>query len=412
MLAVSHKALGFVDSAKAAFEVALTIDNQSAPIHAAYGQLLEDLGEFKAAADAYREALALDKAQHEALGNLLGLSRIVDVESEMQLAANQLPHLKAKEKALVAYGLGQAFAQHKNYDKAFNIYLAANNARSEIAEKFEPKRFNKRIEQMKTIFSRAFFASRKEFGIETKQPVFIVGLPRSGTTLTEQILASHSDCFGAGELGDLTDLATGTPDRLGNANVNWPECASLLSSKHVTDIAKEYLERASQRSDQQAIRVIDKQPLNFWHLGLIAMAFPKAKIIHCTRDIRDCGLSIFTQNFNLQQNWSTDLEHIAIYWQGYRELIAHFKAVSGLEFLDVSYEQPVTAIESQAKKLLDFVELPWQPAVLNFHNSKRAVQTPSRWQVRQPIYQTSKARWRNYETHLTPLIEAFAQKNI
>lgn len=209
----------------------------------------------------------------------------------------------------------------------------------------------------------------------------------------------------------MTDLATGTPDRLGNANVSWPECASLLSTKHVTDIAKEYLERASQRSEQQAIRVIDKQPLNFWHLGLIAMAFPKAKIIHCTRDIRDCGLSIFTQNFNLQQNWSTDLEHIAIYWQGYRELIAHFKAVSGLEFLDVSYEQTVTDIESQAKKLLDFVELTWQPAVLDFHNSKRAVQTPSRWQVRQPIYQTSKARWRNYETHLTPLIEAFAQNN-
>ena len=136
------------------------------------------------------------------------------------------------------------------------------------------------------------------------------------------------------------------------------------------------------------------------------MAFPNARIVHCTRDIRDCGLSIFTQNFNTTQSWSTDLEDIAYYWQGYKKLMAHFKQVSGLKILEVSYEKTVSEIEWQSRRLLEFVGLPWDERVLNFHQSERAVQTPSRWQVRQPLYQSSKARWRNYESYLAPLINA------
>jgi hypothetical protein len=136
------------------------------------------------------------------------------------------------------------------------------------------------------------------------------------------------------------------------------------------------------------------------------MAFPNARIVHCTRDIRDCGLSIFTQNFNVTQSWSTDLEDIAYYWQGYQKLMKHFKQVSDLQTLEVSYEETVSDIEKQGRRLLEFVELPWDERVLNFHQSERAVQTPSRWQVRQPLYQSAKARWRNYERYLSPLIKA------
>ncbi|NRA85380.1 MAG: sulfotransferase, partial [Gammaproteobacteria bacterium] len=161
-----------------------------------------------------------------------------------------------------------------------------------------------------------------------------------------------------------------------------------------------------QRAPEAVLKVVDKQPLNFWHLGLVAMAFPNARIVHCTRDIRDCGLSIFTQNFNTTQNWSTDLDDIAFYWQGYKKLMEHFKQVSGLPILEVNYEETVSELEWQSRRLLDFVGLPWDECVLNFHQSQRAVQTPSRWQVRQPLYQSSKARWRNYESYLAPLMNA------
>jgi hypothetical protein len=159
-----------------------------------------------------------------------------------------------------------------------------------------------------------------------------------------------------------------------------------------------------------AANIIDKQPLNFWHLGLVAIAMPNAKIVHCTRDIRDNGFSIFSQNFHLSQKWSTDLTDIAHYWRGYRRLMAHWQSVTGLDILEVNYEDTVADLEVQARRLLGFVGLSWDEKVLAFHENSRPVQTPSRWQVRQPLYRTSMEKWRQYEQHLQPLIDAEAGK--
>ncbi|MFT6900754.1 MAG: tetratricopeptide (TPR) repeat protein [Colwellia sp.] len=406
LLASSHQALGYVDHAKSEFENALTLDPNSAITFCGLGQLSEDIGEAKEAADAYRKALSIDKSQNEALSRLLGLGRHVDISSEIEQAKAKLECLPLKDKALVGYGLGKAYEQQKNYPAAFMAYKVANNARREDTEVFNRKVFDVRIQNMIDVFSAEFFKACKGWGNQSEQPVFIVGLPRSGTSLTEQVLASHPDCFGAGELNVLTDLATGTPDRLGIDDLSWPETANHLSKKQVQSIATDYLIDSGKRAPNTVCKVVDKQPLNFWHLGLVAMAFPNARIVHCTRDIRDCGLSIFTQNFNVTQSWSTDLEDIAYYWQGYQKLMKHFKQVSDLQTLEVSYEETVSDIEKQGRRLLEFVELPWDERVLNFHQSERAVQTPSRWQVRQPLYQSAKARWRNYERYLSPLIKA------
>ena len=186
--------------------------------------------------------------------------------------------------------------------------------------------------------------------------------------------------------------------------------ASHLSEQQILALADDYLFESRQRAPDTVLNVVDKQPLNFWHLGLVAMALPNARIVHCTRDIRDCGLSIFTQNFNTQQQWATDLDDIAYYWQGYKKLMAHFADVSDLKILDVAYEETVSDINQQARQLLGFIDLPWDERVLNFHQSDRAVQTPSRWQVRQPLYQSSKARWRHYECYLSSLIKAAQEK--
>jgi tetratricopeptide (TPR) repeat protein len=410
MLAVSHQKLGYVEEAEREYNHAIKLNPNSDISYLGLGQLFEDLGKPEQAADAYRKAIQCAPNKQDALANLLGLSKDVDVSREIEQAKNILATLEDREKALVGYGLGKAYQQAKNYEAAFNAFDKANTARKAALGVFNRKAFDTRIEAMIKLFSSDFFEARKNWGDSSERPVFIVGLPRSGTTLTEQILATHPQCFGAGELSVLTDLATGTPDRLGNADSAWPETAKLLSHEQVRQLAQDYLLDSGKRAPESVCKVVDKQPLNFWHLGLVAMAFPNARIVHCTRDIRDCGLSIYTQNFNETQSWSTDLDDIAYYWQGYKKLMAHFKQVSGLKILEVNYEETVSDIERQSKTLLDFVGLTWDEKVLSFHQSDRAVQTPSRWQVRQPLYQTSKARWRNYENYLAPLIKAAEEK--
>ena len=406
MLATSHQKLGYVIEAQREYNNAIKLAPNSYISYLGLGQLFEDIGKPEQAAAAYRQAMKCAPKKQDALASLLDLSKYIDISQEIEQAENILDKLENREKSLVGYGLGKAYEQQKNYDAAFEAFNVANIARRKESGTFNREAFDIRINKMMQLFSAEFFKKRQCWGNQSERPVFIVGLPRSGTTLTEQILASHPQCFGAGELNVLTDLATGTPDRLGIDEISWPNTASHLSKQQVLALAQDYLVDAGQRAPDEARKVVDKQPLNFWHLGLVAMALPNARIIHCTRDIRDCGLSIFTQNFNATQSWSTDLEDIAYYWQGYQKLMQHFKQVSGLQILDVSYEDTVSGIEKQGRSLLDFVGLTWDDRVLSFHKSERAVQTPSRWQVRQPLYQSSKARWLNYQCYLKPLIKA------
>lgn len=406
LLASSHQALGYVEDARREFQCALKLDPECGPAHFGLGQLLEDLGEPEAAADAYRTAIRLDPEAQDALASLLGLGRHVDVSAEIEVATRTLEGLDHGDRALLGYGLGKAYEQRGDFASAFEAYHIANNARRAMSGNFNRDRFDARIERMIGLFSADFFAARQEWGNPSERPVFIVGLPRSGTTLTEQVIGSHPACFGAGELNTLTDLATGTPDRLGKADPPWPGCVIDLGDQDIAALGNDYVDRASARAPKNAKRVVDKQPLNFWHLGLVALALPNARIIHCTRDIRDCGLSIFTQNFNHQQKWSTDLEDIAHYWRGYRRLMKHWASVTGLRLLEVRYEDTVSSLSDSAADLLKFLALPWDDGVLSFHENDRAVQTPSRWQVRQPVYKSSMARWTHYEKDLGPLIAA------
>ena len=221
----------------------------------------------------------------------------------------------------------------------------------------------------------------------SERPVFIVGMPRSGTTLVEQIAASHSQVFGAGELGTFTEPQ------------GFPASVVGLGADEVNAIRKTYLERLQSLS-ADALRVCDKTPFNFLFLGWLAKLFPQARFIHCRRDLRDTALSCFFQNFVIPYPWTTSLDDIAHYSQGYLRLMDHWRAVLPIRMLEVDYEDLIEDVEEGSRRIIDHLGLPWEDACLEFHTAQRSVRTASSWQVRKPVYRTSAGRWRAYEDEL------------
>lgn len=397
---------GQLEAAQTAFEAVLNVTPSAPAALLGISSVYEDLGDRAAAADVYRQLLLADPGNAKGLAGLLVVAEGDALNVAVREAYAQLEKADDQDAALIGYALGKALARAGDTDGAFAAWASANEARRREAGPFDRDAFDRRIDRLCEIFNADFIAEHRQLGEQSDRPVFVVGLPRSGTTLTEQILSAHGQIYGAGELELLTDLATGLPDRFGRADPPWPNAAAYMTQEHVSGIGGDYLDRIAQLAPETASKVIDKQPLNFWNLGLVAVALPNARIIHCRRDIRDCGLSIFSENFTPDQRWATDLSDIAHYWRGYRRLMQHWREVSSLQVLDVDYEDVVADLEGQSRRLLDFAGLPWDQSVLDFHNSDRAVQTPSRWQVRQPLYQSSRGRWRTYEARLIPLIAA------
>jgi hypothetical protein len=305
-------------------------------------------------------------------------------------------------KALIGYGLLKFHDRRKNYAAAAEAGLKANAARRRVAGFMDRAALTRRIDGIIATYDREFFVSRRRHGLGTDQPVFIVGLPRSGTTLTEQIIAAHPGMRGAGELPDLARIAVA---HVGSGEP-W-QVDGQLDEQVSRQLAREYLTALRGDAAPDVSRISDKSPLNFFQLALVAVLFPNARVIHCTRDARDNALSIWMENFNPDQRYATDFEDLAFFHREYRRLMAHWRKHLPLQMLEFDYEQTVGDLEGRARRLVQFLGVPWDTNCLDFHNSTRAVQTPSRWQVRQPVYRRSISRWKNYESLLPDLIRAF-----
>jgi hypothetical protein len=235
-------------------------------------------------------------------------------------------------------------------------------------------------------------------GEPSNLPIFIVGMPRSGTTLIEQILASHPQVIGAGELNALRNAA----ERLGPL----PEAFAGLTPQAATQVGRDYLAHVTPLARGRA-HVVDKMPGNFLHAGLIAAALPGARIIHSRRDAVDTCLSCYSKLFSGEQPFAYDFGELGRFHRGYEALMAHWRTLLPPEcFIEIDYEEVVDDLEGQARRLIAFLGLPWDEACLNFHQSRRVVRTASMNQVRQPIYRGSKGRWRQYAGHLQPLLAA------
>ncbi len=242
-----------------------------------------------------------------------------------------------------------------------------------------------------------FFQRVRGFGNESELPVFIVGLPRSGTTLVEQILASHPRVFGAGEV----KIAGDTLAEFGADGSDAVESMSRMDRQTAARAAERHLEKLRSLAPA-ADRIVDKMPDNYLHLGMLAALLPRAKFIHCRRDLRDVAVSCWMTPFE-EVRWANDQDDIASRFRVYRQIMDHWRRVLPVPILDVDYEETVADLEGVARRLIDFCGLSWEPRCLEFHHSKRPVATASAAQVRRPVYKTSVERWRNYEPYLAPL---------
>lgn len=400
---------GKVRRAEVLFRQSLGLD----PVHVegwlGLGRTLEDMGDAQSARAAYLNALHLRPDHAVALGNYLGLAREAggdDSEREHWQAIAQgflrSEGVGDEPKALIGYGLAKYHDRGREPARAAETGRMANAARRRAAGPLDRDEMASRVDALIATYDADFFAERRRFGIGTDQPVFIVGLPRSGTTLTEQILSAHPLMHGAGELPDLARLAF----KVTGEGEPW-EAAKLLELGGSRVTAGDYLHAMRSGAPGKRLRISDKAPLNFFQLAFAAVLFPNARVIHCRRSPRDTALSIWMENLNEEQRYATDFGDLAFFTAQYERLMAHWRKALPLPILDVQYEDTVSNLEKQARRLVDFLGVPWNSACLDFHKNERAVQTPSRWQVRQPIYRRSLERWKAYAEFLPELAIAF-----
>jgi tetratricopeptide (TPR) repeat protein len=300
--------------------------------------------------------------------------------------------------------LGRLQDREKNYDAAFEHYTQANTL---MASDFDHVGHSNMLKSLMAAYTRDTFPALARSGCQDERPVFILGMPRSGTSLIEQILASHAQVFGAGELNYAKDLACELfRSHESELNTYLPK----VTVQQLDALATRYLALAGKEAGT-ATRITDKMPANFLWLGLIAQMFPRAHVIHCVRDPRDTCLSIYFQLFSQAHPYASNLDDLAFYYRGYERMMAHWCKVLDLPMLEVRYDQLVMDQEGQTRAMLDFLGLPWDDACLALLQSKRATATASWDQVRQPMYTQSLQRWRNYQTHIGPLIDEFGDQD-
>jgi hypothetical protein len=260
------------------------------------------------------------------------------------------------------------------------------------------------VDGLLPVFDRDFFARLAGAGLKTRRPVFVFGLPRSGTTLTEQVLASHSQVHGAGELRLARRSFEALPALLGRAGPP-RDCVPHLDPEALGRLAQQHLDRLAAIDGGQTPRIVDKMPDNYMCVGLLAVLFPQAVFIHCRRNLRDVAVSCWMTDFR-SIRWANDLEQIATRFHQYRRLMEHWRAVLPVPIHEVDYEEVVSDLEGVARRLVAACGLEWEPACLEFHRTQRPIRTASVMQVRQPVYQWSVARWKNDEPALAELFAA------
>jgi tetratricopeptide (TPR) repeat protein len=405
----AYKRLNRYPKALADYEKAYKLNPNATKAMLGLGELMADAGNFERATELFRKAIASEKDANRlpiALIHLASAHKFTadDPEPALMLRVIDGPVEDDHLRSDLHHAAGKAQADLGNYDAAFSQFSAAKT----LAEKdFDLARLQLSHQSLISTLTPEFFDSRPGFGVASQVPVFIVGMPRSGTTLVEQICSSHSAVDGAGELDVLGAIA----EKLGLWEADPEAFARNLASMTIEQsrrLGERYLGELS-RFGGDGLRIIDKMPHNFELLGLVALLLPEARIIHCQRSPLDNCVSCFTHNFAQSHGYNTDLATLGNYYREYRKITDHWKAALPLRIFECPYEDIVAEQETSSRKLIASLNLEWEDACLQFHTTDRLVKTPSHWQVRQPIYGSSVRGWKKYEAHLGPLLEALGE---
>jgi len=302
----------------------------------------------------------------------------------------------------IGFALGNYYRYAKKYDDSFRYYRLGNRLKG---YSFDRAGYMRWVARMEKVFTRNFFEERATWGSRSRMPVLVVGMPRSGTTLTEQILSAHPAIFGAGEHGTVAGLSDVKGLPVPDFCVD-PELAGSLTEEAVAQHAESYLTKMQALAEHGERIVTNKLPHNFQHLGLFGMLFPEAPVIQIKRDPRDNLLSIYFQNFAGFHDYAYDLKALGHYYRLYQRLMDHWLQVIPNPVYSLQYEELVADLPAKAREMADFVGVEWDECMLRYYDNERKVQTASKWQVRQPLYTSSVARWKPYERHLKPMFDA------
>lgn len=396
-------------AAETRFRDVLREEPGSIPALQGLGQLYMQVGRIDEAITLFEQVKAIDPAKgYAALINARRFPEDHETLEKLERVARQ-PGQEGSVRSSLLLQLATAWEKRKDFDKAFSLANEANAA-SRKHLSYDAQAHRQRCARIRHAFSKSLFERRSDCGSDSALPVFIVGMPRSGTTLVEQILAGHSRIHGAGELGVMPRIIAGLErwERHTGSGRHYPDCIDDLDAKVVAGVAETVLSELREYVPD-AVHVVDKLPHNFENIGLIKFLFPKAKIISVRRDPRDIAVSNFFTDYAAKHGgmgFAYDLDWIGEQLADHNLLMHHWQQLFPGEILEIRYEAVIGNPEQAARQMLDYIGVDWEPQVLNFNALERPVKTASVWQVRQPIYHSSREKWRRYEHHLAPLIAA------
>ncbi|TWX50609.1 tetratricopeptide repeat-containing sulfotransferase family protein [Colwellia hornerae] len=402
--------LGKIAQAITLFEQAIAQDDKIPGFYLQLGHALKAQGDIKKAVAAYQKAYQLNPSYGDAFWSLANTKtyRFSDEEITKMQRQRTDENLAIADKVQLHFATGKAFEDREDYQRAFQAYQQGNDLQH-ASNGFDINKIEQQVAEQIKYCTHELFELRRNLGLNSPDPIFIVGLPRAGSTLLEQILASHSQVDGTMELHNILGLASRLRGRESNKKEQENQQESQYP-KNLAEINPTYFKRFGQQFidetrvyREQAPLFIDKMPNNFLHIGLIKLILPNAKIIDARRQPMACCFSGFKQLFAEGQDFSYRLEDIGRYYQAYLKLMAHWQQVLPGFILTVNHEDVVDDLEKQVRRILDFCGLNFEQSCVDFHKTKRTIKTPSSEQVRQPIYKSATEQWRHFEPYLAPL---------
>lgn len=384
------------------FRRALEIDPANGAALAGIARVLQTEGKRDEARRMLEPVLAAERVPPVAVSTYAGLCETSDQRRACIAAARSRvddPTLGAQDRASLCFALGRLLDAERDYDAAFEAYRKGNDLFPKL---YRPQEKRQLTDQLIRTFSASALRSLPRAERASERPVFVLGMPRSGTTLIEQILGAHPGVHAAGELSEMRRIWRDLLASVGRGSVSG---LANLARTDVNAAALRYLNHLD-TLDADAPRVTDKMPHNFELLGLINLLFPSARVIHCVREPLDTCISCYTIQFSMAHTYATDLAHLGHAYGEYARLMRHWREALDMPLLEVVYEDVVADIEGAARRIVEFVGLPWDERCLRYYEAERAVVTASVDQVRKPVYSSSVARWKRYEKHLGPLADA------